>query len=575
MLARPMGRRTFTGLLTVAVAALVPDVLAQAGYKTFENKLKGVTFVYPTTHAELPLPPTEALVVAKYVMKAQPEEMKRIDERLFQAQTPFLEVFRFSLPTTKTGGAVPTPAGGRPDAGKPDAGKQDAGKQDAGKSDAAPASGAAPLEMTWEQFVAGIRSYTITEDEKKPGHYELRPRRGGGGGAGGARGRGGAEPIGYLVRRVEGNTVLGVAGFSFDVGEKTLVSQVTRMAASLKLLADDAGDRAEADLDKLYASGKYKAVEWRKQARAKMAAGWKALDTENYLIVHHSTNQGLIRRIARDIEAMRAFYGEQFPPPKPIDAVAVVRVCRTLDEYHDYGGPRGTGGYWHPGNEELVFFDYSYTMQQMDSREKRALGGQRLTDDDSLLVLYHEALHQYMHYAVGQFAPHDWFNEGYGDYFSGAVVGESTGRVVRVDPSPWRIHVAKDMLEFGDGYLSLKDVLHADRATFYNPQRAGNYYAAAWSFVFFLKHDKAALAHPQWSKLLATYYETVKAVYAAESKGVGDDDRGGREVASFKARKAALAKTLEGVDLVALEAAWKKYVVGMRDPWPALRKKRR
>ena len=551
-----MGRRFLDRLLVLAAAAILgPHAAAQAGYKTFENKLKGITFVYPTTHAELPLPPTEALVVAKYVMKAQPEEMKRIDERLFQAQTPFLEVFRFSLPTTKTGGAAP--AGGKPDAGKPDA---------------APATGDVPLEMTWERFVTGIRGYTVTEVEKKPGHFELRLR---GGGGGGARGRGGAEPIGYLVRKIEGNTVLGVAGFSFDVGEKTLVSQVTRMAASLKPLADGADDRAEADLDKLYASGKFKAVEWRKQARAKMAAGWKALDTENYLIVHHSTNQGLIRRIARDIEAMRAFYGEQFPPSKPIDAVAVVRVCRTLDEYHEYGGPQGTGGYWHPGNEELVFFDYSYTMQQMDSREKRALGGQRLTDDDSLLVLYHEALHQYMHYAVGQFAPHDWFNEGYGDYFSGAVVGESTGRVVRVDPSPWRIHVAKDMLEFGDGYLSLKDVLHADRTTFYNPQRAGNYYAAAWSFVFFLKHDKAALAHPQWSKLLATYYATVKQVYAAESKGVGEDDRGGREVASFKARKAALAKTLEGIDLVALEAAWKKYVVGMRDPWPTLRKKRR
>lgn len=569
MLTRRMGRRFLDRLLVLAAAAILgPHAIAQAGYKTFENKLKGITFVYPTTHAELPLPPTEALVVAKYVMKAQPEEMKRIDERLFQAQTPFLEVFRFSLPTTKTGGPAPTPAGGKPEAGKPDA-----GKPDAGKPDAAPATGGTPLEMTWEQFVAGIRGYTVTEDKKKAGHYELRLR--GGGGDGGARGRGGAEPIGYMVRKVEGNTVLGVAGFSFDVGEKTLVSQVTRMATSLKLLADDAGDRAEADLDKLYASGKYKAVEWRKQARAKMAAGWKALDTENYLIVHHSTNQGLIRRIARDIEAMRAFYGEQFPPSKPIDAVAVVRVCRTLDEYHEYGGPQGTGGYWHPGNEELVFFDYSYTMQQMDSREKRALGGQRLTDDDSLLVLYHEALHQYMHYAVGQFAPHDWFNEGYGDYFSGAVVGESTGRVVRVDPSPWRIHVAKDMLEFGDGYLSLKDVLHADRTTFYNPQRAGNYYAAAWSFVFFLKHDKAALAHPQWSKLLATYYATVKEVYAAESKGLDDDDRGGREVASFKARKAALAKTLEGIDLVVLEAAWKKYVVGMRDPWPALRKKRR
>lgn len=568
MLRAPMGRRLASLLLaTVAVLAGAPLARAQAGYKTFENKLKGITFVYPTTHAELPLPPTEVMVVAKYVMKTQPEELKRIDERWFQAQTPFLEVFRFALPTTKTGGGA-----GKDGAGKaPTAGEspsKEAGK-DAAKDKVQQPASDAPPEMTWEQFVGGIRGWTVTEVPKKPGHFELRQP------GGGARGRGGPEAIGYLVRKIEGNTVLGVAGFSFAAGEKTLESQVTRMATSLKLLGEGADDRAEADLDKLYASGKFKAVEWRKQARAKMAAGWKALDTENYLIVHHSTNASLIKRIARDIEAMRAFYGEQFPPSKPIEAVAVVRVCRTLDEYHEYGGPQGTGGYWHPVNEELVFFDYSYTMQQMDSREKRALGGQRLTDDDSLLVLYHEALHQYMHYAVGEFAPHDWFNEGYGDYFSGAVVGESTGRVMRVDPSPWRIHLAKDMLEFGDGFLALKDVLNADRATFYNPQRAGNYYAAAWSFVFFLKHDKAALAHPQWSKLLATYYATIKESFAKESQGLAEGDRGGREVASFKARKAALAKMLDGVDLLALEAAWKKYVVGMRDPWPALRKKRK
>ena len=27
---------------------------------------------------------------------------------------------------------------------------------------------------------------------------------------------------------------------------------------------------------------------------------------------------------------------------------------KSLDEYHQYGGPPGTGGYWHPGEEELV-----------------------------------------------------------------------------------------------------------------------------------------------------------------------------------------------------------------------------
>ena len=119
MLARPMGRRTFTGLLTVAVAALVPDVLAQAGYKTFENKLKGITFVYPTTHAELPLPPTEALVVAKYVMKAQPEEMKRVDERIFKQLKPSLTVFCFDLAAPKTPGGNRPATGEKPASGDP------------------------------------------------------------------------------------------------------------------------------------------------------------------------------------------------------------------------------------------------------------------------------------------------------------------------------------------------------------------------------------------------------------------------------------------------------------------------
>ena len=43
---------------------------------------------------------------------------------------------------------------------------------------------------------------------------------------------------------------------------------------------------------------------------------------------------------------------------------------------------------------------------------------------DTLAVLYHEAFHQFIFYSVGEVAPHSWFNEGHGDYFSGAdVVG--------------------------------------------------------------------------------------------------------------------------------------------------------
>ncbi|MCA8973648.1 MAG: DUF1570 domain-containing protein [Planctomycetes bacterium] len=290
--------------------------------------------------------------------------------------------------------------------------------------------------------------------------------------------------------------------------------------------------------------------------------------------MHHAKRDALIKRIGRDIEAMRSLYMELFPPSGPIDKLAIVRICQTKEEYSQYGGPPNTGGYWHPGNEELVFYDYSYTMKQMDEDERKAMGRRKLTDDDSLLVLYHEAFHQYIFYAVGEFAPHDWFNEGYGDYFSGTEISKRSGKVVGVEPSPWRIHLAKDMCEYGEGFVPLKQILEAERAVFYNRARIRFFYAGAWSFVYFLKHSPEVAAHPQWSKLLQTYFDTAKNTYPEELKKLGENpDLGKKQIAQFNVRKAALNATLEGVDLAALEAAWKKYVVEMKDPWPQLRKK--
>ena len=118
-------------------------------------------------------------------------------------------------------------------------------------------------------------------------------------------------------------------------------------------------------------------------------------------------------------------------------------------------------------------------------------------------------------------------------------------------------------------------VLHAERATFYNPARAGHYYAAAWSFVHFLKHGKAVQGNPKWAALLAGYFDTVKAEYARATEGVAAGDQQQRAMASMKARREALKKVLDGIDLQALEAAWVQYVVAMKDPWPQLRKQRK
>ena len=531
----------------VLVAVVVAPLCGQAppGYKTFENKAAPVTFHYPVVYDEMPLPPTELVTVAKFLLKAQPEELKRLDEKQFAAFKPQLHVFCFALGAATTSGGEA--AGGA-----------------TGPSNLREQMEERSRVTSWAQFVQRFRGVELAEDPKKPGSFTLN-RTGQGGG-----------PLGFLVRKEQGGEVFGVYGLAPAEYHKVLQTQVQRVGQSLKPASDAAVEFAEESIDRLYASGKYRAVEARKKARAELAKGWKALDTENYLIVHHSKNDALIKRIGRDIEAMRELYTQLFPPTGPMDRLAIVRICRTKEEYHQYGGPPNSGGFWHPGNEELVFFDYSYTMKTLDEDEKRRLekAKRTLSNDDSLLVLYHEAFHQYIHYAVGEFAPHDWFNEGYGDYFSGAEIGDGAGKVLRVEPSPWRIHLAKDMCEFGKDYIPLDQILRAERAQFYNPARIRFFYAGAWSFVYFLKQSKEAAAHPQWSRILTTYFEAMKADYAAAVQQLGAAATlEQKAVAGAGVRKGALKKALADVDLAALEQAWRQWVVAMKDPWPSRRQK--
>ena len=532
--------------LSLLLAALV-HAQAPPGYKTWENKQAKLTFFYPVAYQEMPVPPTEQVVVARYVLQKRPEELKKIDDRLYKMVEPHLEVFCFEAQAAVTGAPATT-------------------AEPAGPTTVKEAMEAGSRVASWDEFTQRFARWTLVENPKKPGHFELQwkgqPLP--------------TNPIGYLVRKQEGPATFGVYGVSLEPHKKAFEAHVTKMAGSISLADADAGEMAEAAIDRLYQSGDFRAVEWRKKTRAELARGWKAVDTANYLIVHHSKNEGLIRQIAREIEAMRALYVELFPTTTPVESVSVVRVCRTRDEYRQYGGPPGTGGYWHPGNEELVFYDYSYTMKTLDEDEKKAMGGRVLTNDDSLLVLYHEAFHQYIHYAIGEFAPHDWFNEGYGDYFSGAVFAESSSRVVRIDPSPWRIHLAKDMCEHGEGFIPLNQLLRAERADFYHPSRIGQHYAAAWSFVFFLKNSKEVAAHPRWSKLLQDYLDQVKAAYRTEIEKLGGAaSLEQKQVAGFTARRTAINGVLEGLVLEELEDAWRQWVIDMKDPWPSKRKKRK
>ena len=292
------------------------------------------------------------------------------------------------------------------------------------------------------------------------------------------------------------------------------------------------------------------------QAGHRLPKDWfvVASPKEHYVIVHHiprkKTRQLVfVTKIKNYIEFMRKRYEELFPPAKPITAISVVRVCRDREEYHQYGGPRGSAGYWNPRDKELVIYDASSS------------GGAK----NSYSTLFHEAFHQYIYYAVGEISPHSWFNEGYGDFFSGADI--SGGKVKRILPNPWRVGTIKKAVE-DRKHVPLAEIIRYEQRDYY--RNAGLCYAEGWSFIYFLNTSKEAQRHEVWSEILPVYFETLKAVWGEqfarlEAEGK-EDDATAKLAAQKEAREAAVDAAFEDVDIWELQKAWMEFVSEIQDP---------
>jgi hypothetical protein len=256
--------------------------------------------------------------------------------------------------------------------------------------------------------------------------------------------------------------------------------------------------------------------------------GWDVIvSSKKQYVVLYNTDNGrnkvLAQEIARQIELIREqLYEKQFPPSKPITAVSVVRVCGDAKEYHRYGGPGGSAGYWNSAAEELVFYDAS--------RAKKI-------DSDTLAVLYHEAFHQYIYYSAGDIAPHSWFNEGHGDYYSGAQLH---GRTFKIEPFRWRTGIIKNAVAHGPrekmevegpdgkkhvqyaadgGYTPLADFVKFTQRQYYS--YPGICYAQGWSFIYFLREivPKKRAYREKWGHILDRYFDTLKAAAVEQKAG--------------------------------------------------------
>jgi len=307
-------------------------------------------------------------------------------------------------------------------------------------------------------------------------------------------------------------------------------------------------------LERLYRGSGLPHIPYRIAVREAMVDDWQAEDTQNYILVYNTADEPMVRKVLRDLETIRESYVELFPPSKEIEAVSTVRICADRDEYIAYGGHPRSAGYWNSRLEELVLYD-------AEKQEK----GKRSDDSDTFVVLYHEAFHQYIHYSTGELPPHSWFNEGYGDYFSGATI--KNGKVRKIGVNPWRVGVIQSVLS-GQGSVKpvpWKEIIEFSQGQYYTG--ASFKYAQGWSMIYFLNKAPIVEQHPEWQRILPTYFDTLKAEYAAQLEALGEDPEPEKRAGAGQlAREAALKAAFADVDLNEIDLAWQAFTLTLEDP---------
>lgn len=268
-----------------------------------------------------------------------------------------------------------------------------------------------------------------------------------------------------------------------------------------------------------------------RKAKLDVPPGWYVEDTEHYILTSN-TNRKMVREVGGDLERIRLLYEEIFPPDQPIEAVSVVRICKDLQDYLNYGGPRGTAGYWYDEAEELVVYDATAR-----------------TRADTFRTLYHEAFHQYIFYASGEVAPHSWFNEGYGDYFSGS---KRRGRKFVVGKFLWRRDRIKQAVRDGT-YVPLERFVRMSKNDYY--ANGAQNYAQGWAFIYFLNRGTREKA---WRRILPTYFDVLKTTYREAIAA-----KKPKALAKEESREKAVAAAFAGIDFERLESAFVAFTKGL------------
>lgn len=270
--------------------------------------------------------------------------------------------------------------------------------------------------------------------------------------------------------------------------------------------------------------------------------GWYYIDTDHYVFLSNADKK-FIQRLSKDLETVREkVYTPNFPPRNKKVPLSPVRVFATQAEYHQFGGPGGSAGYFSPTKGELVLF------QRFDDQSKSA------SEDDCKSVMFHEGFHQYIHFAVGDVSPHSWFNEGHGDYFAGLSV---FGSRVGVNTFDWRVKYLKQHLQKGDDLIPCRTLIRLPQREYYT--NAGLKYSQGWALIYYLREVSKDKTHKEVLDAYFKYLADNVQAFREKKKDKDGDDFGGESIPGIPGVRVVNFEDEQKVEQILSEAVDKAF----------------
>lgn len=224
---------------------------------------------------------------------------------------------------------------------------------------------------------------------------------------------------------------------------------------------------------------------------------WWYVETKHYIILSNlkSRSSILVRRLQTDLDSLHGFYERLLPPRVAISAVSQIRIFNTAEEYNRYVGEdrTWTAGLWVPHTTELVV--------------KPAEWGNNSQQRDQILrIIYHEAFHQYVFYALQRLTPAAWFNEGHAAFFDSMDI--SGGRF-DAQEDPAKAQRVVELIEAG--HADVESILAMSYETFYarHEELLRDNYVLAWAVVYYLRKGGPSESPPVYANVITRYVDAL------------------------------------------------------------------